>query len=148
MGIEPRAVLWNLLFDSAWEIIVHSLERTSIPRFNTFITYWVIGKGSPGMQSKPNAFICVSIYGIYVIKMTYEETILIKLDKDTKRKMKEIDANWSELIREFIQNELNRKRNTARAEKLRARLFRHVSGMNSTQIIRKFRDERYGPNSP
>ena len=101
----------------------------------------------PGKQPKPNVFIYVSIYGIYVIMVAYEETILIKLDKDTKRKMKEIDTNWSKLIREFIQNELNRKRNTIRAEKLRAKLFRRVGGMDSTQIIRKFRDARYGPNS-
>jgi Zn-dependent oligopeptidase len=80
--------------------------------------------------------------------MTYEGTILIKLDKDTKRRMKEINTNWSELIREFIQKELNRKRNIARAEKLRAKLFRQGRGMDSAQIIRYFRDTRYGPDRP
>ncbi len=79
--------------------------------------------------------------------MTYEETILIKLDKDTKKKMKEINTNWSERIREFIKNEINKKKNIARAERLRAKLFREVGGASTTEIIRKMRDSRYGTDS-
>lgn len=79
--------------------------------------------------------------------MPYEETILIKIDSTTKRKMRYIEANWSELIRGFIQKELNKKRNIAKAERLRAKLFRSVHGPESTAVIRKMRDSRYGPSS-
>ena len=77
----------------------------------------------------------------------YEEAILIKIDKTTKRKMRSAEENWSELIRMFIQKELNKKRNIARAERLRAKLFRSVKGIDSTAIIREMRDSRYGPDS-
>jgi hypothetical protein len=79
--------------------------------------------------------------------MTYEEAILVKIDKDTKRRMKSVKVNWSERIREFIQKEISTKRNIAKAEKLRAKLFRSVEGIESTEIIRKMRDSRYGPGS-
>jgi post-segregation antitoxin (ccd killing protein) len=42
--------------------------------------------------------------------MTYEEAILVKIDKDTKRRMKSVKVNWSERIREFIQKEISTKR--------------------------------------
>lgn len=87
------------------------------------------------------------IYSIYVIGMPYEEAILIKVDKVTKRKMRSVEENWSELIREFIQGELNKKRNIAKAERIRARLFRAVKGKDSTAIIREMRDSHYGSAS-
>ena len=43
--------------------------------------------------------------------------------------------------------ELNKKRNIARAERLRAKLFRSVKGFDSTVAIRKMRDTRYGAGS-
>ena len=79
--------------------------------------------------------------------MVYRETILIKLDSNTKKKMKSVKTNWSELIREFIQRELEKKRNIAKAEKLRAKLFRKSRGIDSTEVIRRMRETRYGPNS-
>jgi hypothetical protein len=79
--------------------------------------------------------------------MRYSETILVKLDKDTKRGMKSVKTNWSGLIREFIRNEINKKRNIARAERLRAKLFRRVGGASSTEMIRRMRESRYGPDS-
>ncbi len=79
--------------------------------------------------------------------MPYEETLLIKLDKTTKQRMKSADENWSALIRGFIQRELNRKKNIAKAERLRARLFRSVRGKGSTAIIREMRESRYGAGS-
>ena len=71
--------------------------------------------------------------------MVYEETVLIKLDSDTKRRMRSLNANWSELIREFIQSELDKKRNIARAERLRTKLFRRKKGVDSTALIRRMR---------
>ena len=79
--------------------------------------------------------------------MPYEEAILVKLDKVTKRKMTAAEENWSELIREFIQRELNKKRNVAKAERLRTKLFKAVKGKDSTAIIREMRESRYGPAS-
>ncbi|MGD0728464.1 MAG: hypothetical protein ABR981_00090 [Candidatus Micrarchaeaceae archaeon] len=79
--------------------------------------------------------------------MVYEEAILVKIDKNTKRRMRNVKVNWSEAIREFIQKEISNKRNIAKAEKLRAKLFRSAKGTESTEIIRKMRDSRYGPNS-
>ncbi len=79
--------------------------------------------------------------------MPYEEAILVKVDRVTKRKMKLAEENWSELIRMFIQRELDKKRNIAKAERLRAKLFRTVKGKDSTAIIREMRDSRYGPAS-
>lgn len=79
--------------------------------------------------------------------MPYEEAILVKVDRVTKRKMKLAEENWSELIRVFIQKELDKKRNIAKAEKLRASLFRRVKGADSANVIRKMRDSRYGPAS-
>lgn len=79
--------------------------------------------------------------------MVYKETLLIKLDSDTKKKMKSVKTNWSELIREFIQSELEKKRNVAKAERLRAKLFRKSKGIDSTEMIRRMRETRYGPDS-
>ncbi len=79
--------------------------------------------------------------------MAYEDAILVKIDKDTKRRMKNVNVNWSERIREFIKKEISNRRNVAKAERLRADLFRSVSGVESTEIIRKMRDSRYGPGS-
>ncbi len=79
--------------------------------------------------------------------MSYEDAILVKIDKMTKRKMKYTKENWSELIRNFIQKELNKKNNVAKAEKLRLKLFRRVKGRNGTYILRKMRDSRYGKSS-
>lgn len=79
--------------------------------------------------------------------MAYDEAILIKVDRATKEKMKTAEENWSELIRAFIQKELNKRRNIARAERLRAKLFRKSKGKESTQIIREMRESRYGKTS-
>jgi hypothetical protein len=61
--------------------------------------------------------------------------------------MKSVKVNWSERIREFIKKEISSKRDIARAERLRARLFRRAGGVESTEAIRKMRDSRYGPSS-
>ena len=82
-----------------------------------------------------------------MFNLTYDKTILIKVDRSTKRSMSNIEVNWSELIREFIKKEINRKQNIARAERLRSKLFRTKRGLESTTVIRSWRDSRYGPGS-
>ena len=81
--------------------------------------------------------------------MQHEEAILVKVDKPTKEKMKKLNINWSKAIRGFISEELNRKRNLAKAVALTDKLFRKAKkkGFDSTAFIRKMRSERYGPDS-
>ena len=82
-----------------------------------------------------------------MIKLSYQEAILIKLDKATKRRMRSVEGNWSELIRGFIQRELDKKRHIAKAERIRAKLFRAVRGKSTTTLIREMRATRYGSDS-
>ncbi len=81
--------------------------------------------------------------------MKYEDTILVKIDKETKSKMKKINLNWSKVIRAAISEEVNSQRNIAKAVALTAKVFaRHQkSKSDSTAVIRYWRDHRYGPNS-
>jgi antitoxin component of RelBE/YafQ-DinJ toxin-antitoxin module len=80
--------------------------------------------------------------------MAYEESILIKVDKTTKEQMKTVNRNWSKAIRMFINEELRHKKNIAKAV---AQTYRILEGQkkskyDSTSVIRKLRDERYGPS--
>ncbi len=81
--------------------------------------------------------------------MQYTEAVLVKIDSDTKRQMKKLKVNWSEEIREFIMMriKIGRKKNLMRAVAGTDRLFRKVEGFDSTAVIRKMRDTRYGPDS-
>ncbi len=81
--------------------------------------------------------------------MEYKEAILIKIDISTKKKMKEAKLNWSAEIRKFISERLKTKdeKNLARAVATTDRLFRKIKKFDSTEVIRKMRDTRYGPNS-
>lgn len=79
--------------------------------------------------------------------MSYERTILIKIDTKTKRKMDSIKINWSSRIREFINRELTKKAKLDEAEKIREKLFRESPGLDSVEIIRKMRGARHGTSS-
>lgn len=95
-------------------------------------------------------FIYFRIYGIYEYwreYMVYEKTVLIKISESTQRKMRKSKINWSEEIRTFLQQRLEKETNVARAEALREKLFRKVRGTSSTSIIRKMRDVRHAPDS-
>ncbi len=81
--------------------------------------------------------------------MTYDKSVLIQLDRETKQKMEKIKINWSNAIREMIVQKINKQKNIAKAVALTDKIFR---GQNkhkneSTSIIREMRDTRYGPNS-
>lgn len=75
--------------------------------------------------------------------------VLIKVDKNTKEKMKKLKINWSKEIREFISERINKEGNLARAVALSDRLLnsQKKKKTNTAEVIRKFRDERYGPSS-
>jgi len=85
--------------------------------------------------------------------MKYDTTLLIKIDRKTKQKMQSAKLNWSEAIREFIQDRLDRRSRLAEATASMNRLRRisetKTKGkkFDSTAFIRKMRNSRYGPNS-
>ena len=81
--------------------------------------------------------------------MQYEDTVLVKVDRETKDRMKKINTNWSEIIRAAIAEEVNRQKNLAKAVAIMDRIFaRHRrSKEDSTKVIRYWRDHRYGPSS-
>ena len=82
--------------------------------------------------------------------MEYTEAILVKVDKLTKKRMKDKRINWSAEIRKFISDrlKLSSTKNLAKAVAISDRLYRKAKAKNydSTAVIRKFRDERYGPS--
>lgn len=81
--------------------------------------------------------------------MKYDQMLLVKIDKRTKERMKAAKINWSEEVRRFIIDKLDRRERISHAlEQLRE--FREstknkgVKDFDSTAFIRKTRDERNG----
>ena len=73
--------------------------------------------------------------------------ITVRVDEELKRKMEEAKwIKWSEVIRDAIRKKLEeeRKRNVAYAVKLQMELLSKQQQKmdDTTEIIRKFRDER------
>ena len=79
--------------------------------------------------------------------MSYDSTILVKIDKKTKKRMDSIDINWSSRIRDFIERELMKKARFNEAERIRMSLFKEAPGLESVEIIRKMRESRHGTGS-
>lgn len=79
--------------------------------------------------------------------MGYERTILIKIDKKTKRRMDTMDVNWSGRIRDFILRELAKKARLNEAERIRKSLFRESHGPDSVEVLRRMRGSRHGAGS-
>ncbi|MDE1823326.1 MAG: hypothetical protein KGI00_04205 [Candidatus Micrarchaeota archaeon] len=80
--------------------------------------------------------------------MLNEESVLIKVDKETKDKMRELNINWSEELRRFIKERIRKKKNMALAVALNDRLLavQNLHKTDTTAVIRRFRDARYGAN--
>ncbi|MCD6444714.1 hypothetical protein J7L70_06910 [Candidatus Bathyarchaeota archaeon] len=73
--------------------------------------------------------------------------ITVRIDEETKRMMKAIKINWSEFIRNAIRTKVmeERRRNLAKAVLINERIRRKSVGeARAEEIIRRFRDERYG----
>jgi len=86
--------------------------------------------------------------GKFVI--TVMTVITVRIDEETKRMMDEIRINWSEFIRNAIKNKImeERRRNLAKAVLINERMRRKSAGeAKAEEIIRRFRDERYGGSS-
>ncbi len=79
--------------------------------------------------------------------MGYDSTILVKVDKKTKKRMDSIDVNWSSRIRDFIERELMKKARLNEAERIRKSLFREAPGLESVEVLRKIRGSRHGASS-
>ncbi len=75
--------------------------------------------------------------------------MLIKLDRHTKERMNKIHINWSNEIRNFIKERINEEKNPTLAVILADKVFNSQKRKNTdtTSIIRKFRDARYGTYS-
>jgi len=73
--------------------------------------------------------------------------ITVRIDEETKKMMKEIKINWSEFIRNAIRTKVmeERRRNLAKAVLINERIRRKSVGeARAEEMIRRFRDERYG----
>lgn len=75
--------------------------------------------------------------------------VTFRVDAETKEKMDRYEGvNWSQVLREKIEEVLGREARRNRMEALRSmdRLRRKpLPGWDSTAFIRKMRESRYGP---
>lgn len=71
----------------------------------------------------------------------------VRIDEETKRMMEEVKINWSEFIRNAIRSRVmeERRKNLAKAVLINERIRKKSArGPRAEEIIRRFRDERYG----
>lgn len=81
-------------------------------------------------------------------------TVSVRVPDELKARMEEHPSiNWSAVLREYIRRELDERegRRLARAvasnERLRARIEpEEVADQNTAELIREWRDRRYGPS--
>ena len=76
--------------------------------------------------------------------------VSVRVDPETKKKMEAYKhINWSEVIREAIRERLRaEERNLARAVIINEKLRKKApKGWNSTEVIRFWREHRYGETS-
>jgi len=74
--------------------------------------------------------------------------ITLRVDEETKGRMDSVTINWSDAIRQAISRILEEEttKNRIRAAQLNDRIRVTVPrGFDSTRLIRKWRDRRYGP---
>jgi len=72
--------------------------------------------------------------------------ITVRVDEKLRKMMREVKVNWSEFIRNAIENKIveERSRNLAKAVLINERLRKKSRGEEKAEdIIRRFRDERY-----
>ncbi len=77
-------------------------------------------------------------------------TITVRVDKETKKLMKQIRINWSEFIRNAIRTKIEeeKRKNLAKDILLNEKLRKKSGGEpKAEEIIRMFRDERYASRS-
>ncbi|MCX8188239.1 MAG: hypothetical protein N3F64_00840 [Nitrososphaeria archaeon] len=72
--------------------------------------------------------------------------ITVRVSEETKKKMKEVNINWSEFIRKAIEDKIyeEKRKNLAKAVLINERVKKKSKGEEKAEeIIRRFRDERY-----
>ncbi len=75
--------------------------------------------------------------------------ITVRVSEEIKKKMKEVNINWSEFIRKAIEDKIyeEKKKNLAKAILINERVKKKSKGEDrAEEIVRRFRDERYAGN--
>lgn len=78
--------------------------------------------------------------------ITCMTVITVRVDEETKKKMRELNVNWSEFIRKAIEKKIDeeRRKNLAKALLISERVKKKSIGEEKAEeIVRRFRDERY-----
>jgi|Deesub1362B_J571_1020462.scaffolds.fasta_scaffold14410_2 Arc/MetJ-type ribon-helix-helix transcriptional regulator len=76
--------------------------------------------------------------------------ITVRIDKKTRKLMKELGINWSEFLRNAIRRKIEeeKSRNLAKAVLINEKVRKKSKGeAKAEEIIRRFRDSRYGEDS-
>lgn len=71
-----------------------------------------------------------------------EETLTIRLASETKEEMADYKLNWSEDIRNYIESKLKKLKMLKTLEKMKANAKSMRVKVDSTDIIRQYRDAR------
>jgi len=71
-----------------------------------------------------------------------EETLTIRLTSETKEEMSDYKLNWSEDIRNYIEGKLKKLKLLKTLEKMKANAKSMKVKVDSTGIIREYRDAR------
>lgn len=71
-----------------------------------------------------------------------EETLTIRLASETKEEMADYKLNWSEDIRNYIESKLKKLKLLKTLEKMKANAKSMRVKVDSTDIIREYRDAR------
>lgn len=71
-----------------------------------------------------------------------EETLTIRLASETKEEMGDYKLNWSEEIRNYIESKLKKLKMLKTLEKMKANAKSMKVKVDSSDIIREYRDAR------
>ena len=71
-----------------------------------------------------------------------EETLTIRLASETKEEMADYKLNWSEDIHNYIESKLKKLKMLKTLEKMKANAKSMKVKIDSTDIIREYRDAR------
>ncbi len=73
--------------------------------------------------------------------MDQQTIITVKIPKEMKKKMKQIDVNWSEYIRECVQKKINQEKMKAAFEKL-DEIRKRSKPTSNEEIVSWIREDR------
>lgn len=73
--------------------------------------------------------------------MDQQTIITVKIPKEMKKKMKQIDVNWSEYIRDCVQKKINQEKMKAAFEKL-DEIRKRSKPTSNEEIVSWIREDR------